>query len=152
MMADCRPALDAYIQLLEGLRHDNLEGLRAICHPEIQFRNPFNEKIGFAHFITALDKMFSDIQDMRFSCRNRAAMGNVGFFSWVMLYRTHKEGSDIRFEGTTELHFDTQGRVLMHIDYWDCAAQFYETLPVIGFILRHIRRRMQRQNCVSVPT
>ena len=43
--------------------------------------------------------------------------------------------------GATRLRFDAQGRVAEHRDYWDAAQELYEKLPLIGSVLRAIRRR-----------
>lgn len=34
--------------------------------------------------------------------------------------------------GATLVHFDAQGRVTRHRDYWDPAEELYEKLPVLG--------------------
>jgi hypothetical protein len=41
----------------------------------------------------------------------------------------------------SELRFAADGRVREHIDHWDAAAQVYERLPLIGGLMRLIRRR-----------
>ncbi|HMP90719.1 MAG TPA: nuclear transport factor 2 family protein [Kiritimatiellia bacterium] len=47
-----------------------------------------------------------------------------------------------RSTGITLLRFNSDGRVIVHQDYWDAAGGFYENLPVIGRILRNIRARI----------
>jgi len=42
----------------------------------------------------------------------------------------------------THLRFDDAGRVTHHRDLFDAAEGFYETLPVIGAMLRAIKRRI----------
>ena len=36
-------------------------------------------------------------------------------------------------------HFDAEGRVTSHRDYWDAAEELYMTLPVIGWLMRRLR-------------
>jgi hypothetical protein len=43
------------------------------------------------------------------------------------------------WEGVT---VDDQGRVSLHRDYWDAAEELYEKLPVVGALMRWLRRRI----------
>jgi len=43
--------------------------------------------------------------------------------------------------GATHLHFAPDGRVRLHRDYWDAAEELYEKLPVVGTLVRLLRRR-----------
>jgi hypothetical protein len=40
------------------------------------------------------------------------------------------------------VQFDPDGRVAEHIDYWDPAGQVYETIPILGLLMRALRRRL----------
>jgi len=42
----------------------------------------------------------------------------------------------------SELTFDSDGKVARHVDHWDAGKEFYEKLPLLGGVLRAIRRRV----------
>ena len=42
--------------------------------------------------------------------------------------------------GATLVRFDTQGRVTLHRDYWDAAEELYEKLPLLGTLMRWLRK------------
>ena len=44
--------------------------------------------------------------------------------------------------GATHLCFAADGRVNSHRDYWDAAGELYEKLPLIGVLMRFLRRMM----------
>ena len=48
-----------------------------------------------------------------------------------------------QIEGSTHLVFGADGRVVEHRDYWDAAEQLYEKLPLIGGVLRLLKRSMR---------
>ena len=48
-----------------------------------------------------------------------------------------------QIEGSTYLVFGVDGRVVEHRDYWDAAEQLYEKLPLIGGVLRLLKRSMR---------
>jgi len=44
--------------------------------------------------------------------------------------------------GVTHLRFGADGTITHHRDLFDAAGGVYETLPVVGTMLRAIKRRM----------
>jgi len=53
-----------------------------------------------------------------------------------------KGGLSLSFAGMSELTFTADGKVARHIDHWDASKAFYEKLPLVGALLRAIRRRV----------
>ena len=43
--------------------------------------------------------------------------------------------------GVTHLRFNDAGRIVLHQDFWDASAGFYEHLPALGSIIRTINER-----------
>jgi predicted ester cyclase len=136
-----RASLDAYIRFYETLTPQTLGALRSLVTAEVHFRDPFNDVQGVDAYERVLAKMFEDLDEPRFEVRHAALDGAIGFLKWRFVFRS-KRGKERAIEGMSEIQFDADGRVARHIDYWDAAAQVYERLPVLGFILRRIRRRI----------
>lgn len=44
--------------------------------------------------------------------------------------------------GVTHLRFAADGRITHHTDLFDAASGFYEALPVVGSLLRQIKKRV----------
>ncbi len=66
------------------------------------------------------------------------------YVRWTMEVRLakFKRGQTLRSIGITHLRFDEAGRIVMHQDYWDSSAGFFEHLPILGGILRAIKSRL----------
>ena len=135
-------ALDGYIAFYEGLTPETLGILRNLCAEDVRFRDPFNDLRGIDAYIRVLEKMFEDVAAPQFRVSHKACDGNVCFLRWTFGYRPHADAPDKILEGMSEVHFDDAGLVIAHIDHWDPAGQIYESLPVIGWLLRIIRRRV----------
>ena len=46
-------------------------------------------------------------------------------------------------EGVAEIHQDPEtGLITEHLDHWDAAEQFFQDLPVVGFLIRMIKKRL----------
>ena len=43
--------------------------------------------------------------------------------------------------GASHLKFDGEGRIRYHRDYWDAAEELYEKLPVLGGLMRLLKKR-----------
>ena len=43
--------------------------------------------------------------------------------------------------GATHLVFTPQGQISLHRDYWDAAEELYEKLPVVGSLMRWLKKR-----------
>ena len=47
-------------------------------------------------------------------------------------------------EGSSYLQLNAQGLITLHRDYWDAAQELYEKLPVLGSLMRWLKRRAMR--------
>ena len=86
--------------------------------------------------------MFQQVHDPRFVVTRTVAAGDDAFLTWDFLFRLH--GSRDReqvIRGATHIQFAPDGRVAYHRDYWDAAEELYEKLPVLGGLMRFLKRR-----------
>ncbi len=136
-------AFDTYAVFFEGLSPETLDRLEELCAPEVRFRDPFNDVTGVDRFRAVLVKMFEDTVEPRFTIVDRAVSGNVCYLRWDFSFRSPgRRGEAWHIVGMSEVHFDEAGKVAAHLDHWDSGAQFYEKLPVVGALVRAVRRRL----------
>ena len=137
---DLRAAVAAYVSALEGLTPETLPGWRALCAPAMRFRDPFNDVAGIDAAEAVFRKMFEDISQIRFRVSDSAVSGRTAYLRWRFAFRLR--GRDWTIDGMSEVVFDEDGRVVAHIDHWDAASQFYETIPLLGSLIRLVKRRL----------
>lgn len=72
-----------------------------------------------------------------------AKSGSDYYLRWVMDVRlkNYKKDEVLRSIGITHLRFDEDGKIILHQDYWDSTAGFFEHLPVLGGVLRWIKTK-----------
>jgi steroid delta-isomerase len=131
---------DAYIRFYEALSPATLGDLDRVVTPEIHFRDPFSDVVGAEKYRKLLADMFVGIPDMKFTVSHQAVDGDTCFMRWCSTGTLR--GSEWIVEGMTQLRFGSDGRVREHIDFWDAGSQFYERFPLIGGLLRFIKRRV----------
>ena len=141
--ADARVA--RVVQLFEGLVPDDLgpQGrLAQVYDPQAHFKDPFNEVQGLAAIRAIFEHMFRSLQSPRFVVIDIVAQGDDAFLTWDFHCRTRGRGAtELRIHGASHLRFSADGRVQVHRDYWDAAEELYEQLPLIGALMRWLKRR-----------
>ena len=138
---DARAAtLGAYARLFETLSPETLDTLDGLCVPDIHFTDPFNDVRGVAAYKRILAHMFEDTQNPRFEVLDQALTARAGYIRWVFRFRTL--GRDWEIPGMSEVAIGADGRIVRHLDHWDSGAEFYAKLPLIGPLVRIVRRRL----------
>ena len=133
-------AVERYVAVMEALTADNLDSLESVLTPEARFVDPFNDVCGIAAVRAVFAHGFEQCPGMRFVVSARAVDGQHALLRWRMTCETGKPGLVV--EGMSELTLTADGRVAAHIDYWDPASQLYERVPLLGWLMRRIRRRL----------
>jgi hypothetical protein len=84
-----------------------------------------------------LDSMTVTFDDLAVSGRNY-------YFRWTMDTRMKNlaRGKNVRTIGITMVRFDSEGRVILHQDFWDSAQGVWEHVPVMGGVIRWIRTKI----------
>jgi len=137
------PALARFVAFFEKLDPAALECLGDIFAEEVRFQDPFNEVVGikavrqvFAHGLASCPGMRFEV----FEAVPTMSRGEpVALLRWRMDCQDKK---GLVINGTSYIRFNPDGRVAEHIDYWDPAGQLYERVPVLGSLMRWLRRRI----------
>lgn len=132
----------AYIAYYETLCADTVGDLDALCAPNVRFRDPFNDVVGVDKYRAILERMLDDVRDPEFTVTDRAVSGRVAYLRWKFSFHPRRSRTPWIFEGMSEVHFDTSGKVAQHLDHWDSGYQFFGRIPVLGGLIRLIGRRL----------
>lgn len=128
----------------ERLQPGDLARLAEVYAPHVYFRDPFNEVRGIDEVSRIFRQMFEHLDDCRFAFRDTVVDDGGAMLTWDMTFRIRRlRPQELRtIHGATHLKFDATGRVAYHRDYWDAAEELYAKLPLIGPLMRWLRRRM----------
>ncbi len=128
----------------EQLTAETLEQLLQCYAPDAHFRDPFNDVRGVQSIGDVFRHMFRTLAQPRFTVLQCQQQEGEAFLLWRLDYRLRawRPARARCIRGATHVRFDSQGRVLLHRDYWDAAEELYETLPLLGPLMRWLRARM----------
>jgi ketosteroid isomerase-like protein len=137
-----RPALDRIVAFYEGLQPADLARLDEIYAPLARFKDPFNEVEGIAAIRRIFEHMFANLDAPRFVVTEALAQGDRAFLVWDFVFRPRSgRRAEVTIRGATHLVLGADGRILRHRDYWDAAEELYEKLPLLGPLMRWLKRR-----------
>ncbi len=136
------PRVQRVVDLYESLAPADLPALRGVSADGVRFKDPFNDVQGVPAIARIFGHMFRTLDDPRFTVRDIVADGDALFLTWDFDFRTRGAGARaLHIHGASHLRFDAAGQVCLHRDYWDAAEELYEKLPLVGGLMRWLKRR-----------
>ena len=140
-----REAAEQIARLFETLTPQSLPQLAALYTEGARFKDPFNEVFGTAAITHIFEHMFESLQEPRFVVTQRIVDGTQLFLVWEMHFRFKRFDtvSPQVIRGGSHLTLTPDGRISDHRDYWDAAEELYEKLPVLGALMRLLKRRLK---------
>jgi len=139
-----RAALVRLRDFYETLTPESLAEIGCCYADDAWFKDPFNEVTGVAAIAAIFRAMFTQVDAPRFVVREAILEGARACLVWEFQFRFRGRGRGATecIRGASWVEFDRDGRVLRHRDYWDAAEELYQKLPVIGALMRWLRRRL----------
>ena len=111
--------IDAFAQGFASLNRDNLERLAELYHPEGQFTVRFEFS------------QCSPVDDEQ------------ALLCWTLYYRHPRlaGGREVSVPGVSQVWF-RDAKVYRHRDHYDAGALLYEHIPLLGSVIRLLKRRL----------
>lgn len=143
MSTDLRAAVDRLCAYFQTISPTSVSRIGELYTADARFKDPFNEVRGVLAIEGVFHHMFESLHEPRFVVSRRIVDGTQCFLVWEFRFRFK------RFDTTTEqvvhggshLVLTADGLVSDHRDYWDAAEELYEKLPVVGSLMRWLKRR-----------
>jgi hypothetical protein len=135
--------VDEVLAYFENLSPQSLSQLDRYYASQARFKDPFNDVTGLKEITRIFAHMFVSLIEPRFVITERVSQGMQCFVTWEFRFEFrgfHKHQEQVIL-GASHLVFDADGLVVLHRDYWDAAEELYEKLPVVGSLMRWLKRR-----------
>ena len=134
------------VQFYETLAPHGLTRIKDFYCADALFKDPFNEVEGADAIAAIFSHMFDALIQPRFVITQQVQQGVHCFVTWDFLFAMRKFEPNITqtIRGASHLVFrleDGVWRVAVHRDYWDAAEEFYEKLPMVGALMRWLKKR-----------
>ena len=141
---DHAAAVQRLVNYFENLSPQSVDQLASIYAPNARFKDPFNEVHGIAAIQGIFAHMFVALTKPRFVITKQILQGEDCFLTWEFrfAFKTYQPGTEQVILGATHVVFSPNGQVCLHRDYWDAAQELYEKLPLVGALIRWLKKRV----------
>jgi hypothetical protein len=127
----------------ETLSPQSVAQLHTIYDAQARFKDPFNEVQGLPEIERIFQHMYVALDQPHFVVTGQVVDGAQAFLTWEFRFRFKRFDTTTMqaVRGASHVVFNEQGLVTMHRDYWDAAEELYEKLPVVGGVMRWLKKR-----------
>jgi steroid Delta-isomerase len=132
------------VDFFEHLTPASVADMATVYATNAYFKDPFNAVTGLTEIQAIFEHMFASLDAPRFVVTEQitpARPGESCFLVWDFHFRLRGKPAEFTIHGSSHLRFAEDGRVTYHRDYWDAAEELYEKLPVVGSVMRWLKRR-----------
>ena len=136
--------VDSLVTFFETVHLESIADFPHYYSEDAYFKDPFNEVRGVPAIQRIFTHMFQQVAEPRFTITEQIVDGNSAMLVWEFHYRVaifRRERKQV-IRGASHLKFDAEGKVYWHRDYWDAAEELYERLPVVGLLMRGLKKVM----------
>ncbi len=127
-----------FIKLISTFDSDSLRDLPEIYSPTIEFEDPINTVQGLDNLYLVFEDLLKVFSEIEIQVKETSSTDHTAFVRWLMTYRFRKKKYSI--DGVTHLKFDSSGLICKHKDYWDASFPLYGTFPLLGSLMRGIKK------------
>ena len=137
-------ALARIVAFFEQIAPSDVARIGDIYAEDAYFRDPFNEVRGVAAIARVYAQMFKRLDQCRFVITTTVANDEGAFLVWDFTFRIRRwrPSRTLAIHGASHVKLTAAGKVAYHRDYWDAAEELYAKLPLIGPVMRFLRKTL----------
>lgn len=142
-MSTTEQVVSRVVTFFEELSAESLVQLPHIYEHDARFKDPFNDVTGLPAIEAIFRHMYVALENPHFVVTQQIVQGSHCMLTWEFRFRfkRFKQDQDQVVLGATHLVFSEYGKIILHRDYWDAAEELYEKLPLVGSLMRWLKKR-----------
>ncbi|HOZ63614.1 MAG TPA: nuclear transport factor 2 family protein [Burkholderiaceae bacterium] len=136
-------SVERIIDVFEALSPERVPLLGDIYAEHARFKDPFNDVQGLGEIQRIFSHMYVALESPHFVVTNKVVDKGQCFLTWEFRFRfrNFQRRVDQTILGGSHLVLNEAGQITLHRDYWDAAEELYEKLPMVGGLMRWLKRR-----------
>ena len=136
--------INELVDFFETVAPDTVSRIGDLYAADARFKDPFNDVQGVPAIEHIFRHMFTQVEAPRFVVSERIVQANSAMLAWLFEFgvRVGKQTRPQVVHGVTHFKFDCEGKVSLHRDYWDTGEELYLKLPVLGWLVRGLRKKL----------
>ncbi|HEY0290001.1 MAG TPA: nuclear transport factor 2 family protein [Pseudomonas sp.] len=133
-----------FAQGFAALDRHNLHRLSELYSHDIAFADPIHKVQGLRDLHAYFTELYAKVHNLTFDFHafDQVREGE-GYLRWSMSYSHPRlsRGKTLQVQGCSHLRW-RDNKVFQHRDFFDAGAMLYEHLPLIGAVIRWLKRRL----------
>ncbi len=136
--------IEELVNFFETVSPETVSRIGGLYAIDARFKDPFNDVQGVPAIEHIFRHMFTQVEAPRFVVTERIVQYDSAMLAWRFEFgvRVGKRVHPQVVNGVTHFKFDGEGKVSLHRDYWDTGEELYMKLPLLGWLVRALRRRL----------
>ena len=114
--------------------------LKEIYAEDVLFTDPIHKIQGIDNLSQYFNKLNDNLIEGTFQFTEEALIDNKAYLSWDMKLKLKKPKKRVQASGISVLTIED--KVISQRDYFDTGELFYENVPVLGGLIRSIKRKI----------
>jgi hypothetical protein len=138
-----RAAIERFVALYSTYTEDNVrKHARDLYAQDAYYRDSFTEMQGVDNIEAYLIQGTHIMHNLTFDLQDVAVHNGNYYFRWITRFSQKRKRDEVtHLPGVSHVRFNKEGRIIFHQDFWD-AGVIYEQLPIVGFFIRWLKKRM----------
>lgn len=137
--------IENFTALFSDLSANDLQKkVESVYAENIYFNDTLNTIEDRLEMLNYLKHTAENLDSYEFKLIDHAQSGDNVYIRWTMDIRFSALGKDIKSHsiGMSHLKFNTEGKIVLHQDYWDSVDAIYQHIPYVGYWVRKVRDKL----------
>ncbi|WP_375579768.1 nuclear transport factor 2 family protein [Marivirga tractuosa] len=134
--------LEKFKHYFSPIDFTNQSILNDIYSKNIIFKDPIHEIEGIENLKKYFNKLNENLIEGSFYFTDESMVENKVFLSWNMGLKLKRPKKNVKASGISVLIIED--KIISQRDYFDAGELFYENIPVLGGIIRSIKKKLSK--------
>jgi hypothetical protein len=135
-----------YASFFENINKDtSIIEYKKVFSLKVQFKDPFHNVNGVDKLYKIFEDMYIKLDNPYFKVTEIIEQNNIAYLKWNFYFSFKNEIKLESFEGVSRVEFNTEDKVISHIDYWDSSSNLYEKIPILSFFMKFLKKKINSQ-------
>lgn len=119
---------------------DNDTIFKEIYSDDVVFMDPIHEINGIEKLSGYFNKLNENLIEGSFQFIDESTIDNKAYLMWEMKLKLKRPNKRVKASGISVLTIED--KIIKQRDYFDAGELFYENIPVLGGIIRFLKRKI----------
>lgn len=132
------------IKAFNQLNKNTIDQLGDFYTDDAEFIDPVSHMKGLPGIKKYYANVYKNVESIRFDFKEIQYDKLTFYAQWVMTFstKTLNGGKPFAVDGISVMKFNENGKVFFHRDYTDLGSMVYEKVPLLGTVIRMIKKTM----------